>query len=53
LSLVYFTDRDLGKRFPEILSAGGLNVKRRSNPLLHPPPNYPDTLTGLLAGYPL
>lgn len=28
MSLVYFTDRDLGKRFPEILSAAGLRVER-------------------------
>jgi hypothetical protein len=28
LSRVWFTDRDLGKRFPEILSAAGLNVER-------------------------
>lgn len=28
MSLVYFTDRDLGKRFPEILSAAGVEVRR-------------------------
>jgi hypothetical protein len=28
LSRVYFTDRDLGKRFPEILAAAGLTVER-------------------------
>ena len=28
MSLVFFTDRDLGKRFPEILVAAGLSVKR-------------------------
>jgi hypothetical protein len=28
VSRVYFTDRDLGKRFPEILTAAGLTVER-------------------------
>jgi PIN like domain len=28
LSLVFFTDRDLGTRFPEILAAAGLKVER-------------------------
>jgi hypothetical protein len=28
LSRVYFTDRDLGKRFPETLSAAGVTVER-------------------------
>jgi PIN like domain len=28
LSFVYFTDRDLGKRFAEILGSGGLTVER-------------------------
>jgi len=28
LSIVYFTDRDLGKRFPEILRTAGLTVER-------------------------
>lgn len=28
MSRVYFTDRDLGKRFPEILAAAGLTVER-------------------------
>jgi hypothetical protein len=28
LSHVYFTDRDLGRRFPEILSSAGLSVER-------------------------
>ena len=28
MSRVYFTDRDLGKRFPEILTAAGLAVER-------------------------
>jgi hypothetical protein len=31
LEHVYFTDRDLGKRFPEILRAGGLNVERHAD----------------------
>ena len=28
LSVVFFTDRDLGKQFPDILRAAGLNVER-------------------------
>jgi hypothetical protein len=32
---VYFTDRDLGKRFPEILTAAGLTVERHQD--LFPP----------------
>lgn len=28
MSRVYFTDRDLGKRFPDILTAAGLTVER-------------------------
>jgi hypothetical protein len=28
LSLIFFTDRDLGKRFPEVLAAAGLTVER-------------------------
>lgn len=28
MSRVYFTDRDLGKRFPETLSAAGVTVER-------------------------
>jgi hypothetical protein len=31
LSFVYFTDRDLGKAFPEILSSGGLSVERHGD----------------------
>jgi hypothetical protein len=31
LSFVYFTDRDLGKRFPEILSLHGLKVERHED----------------------
>jgi hypothetical protein len=29
MSRVFFTDRDLGKRFPEILRIAGLSVERR------------------------
>ena len=29
--LVYFTDRDLGKRFPEKLRAGGVRVERHDD----------------------
>lgn len=36
---VFFTDRDLGKRFPEILSAAGLRVERHAD---HFPPDCPD-----------
>jgi hypothetical protein len=28
LSFVFFTDRDLGKQFPAILTAAGLSVER-------------------------
>jgi hypothetical protein len=31
LSFVYFTDRDLGKRFAEILRSGGLTVEQHAN----------------------
>ena len=31
MSFVYFTDRDLGKRFPEILKSGGLTVERHGD----------------------
>jgi hypothetical protein len=41
LSLVYFTDRDLGKRFPEILRSSGLKVERHSD---HFPPDTPDAV---------
>lgn len=40
MSRVFFTDRDLGKRFPEILSAAGLHVERHAD---HFPPDCPDT----------
>lgn len=32
---VYFTDRDLGKRVPEILAAGGLTVHRHADHFAH------------------
>ncbi|MGQ0655020.1 MAG: hypothetical protein ACT4P4_22595 [Betaproteobacteria bacterium] len=32
---VYFTDRDLGKRFPEVLTAGGLAVQRHADHFAH------------------
>ena len=31
MSFVYFTDRDLGKRFPKILKSGGLTVERHAD----------------------
>jgi hypothetical protein len=31
VSFVYFTDRDLGKRFPEILRTAGLSVERHAD----------------------
>jgi hypothetical protein len=31
LSFVYFTDRDLGQRFPEILKSAGLTVERHGD----------------------
>jgi hypothetical protein len=39
LSFVYFTDRDLGKRFPEILRSDGLTVERHAD---HFAPHAPD-----------
>jgi PIN domain-containing protein len=36
---VYFTDRDLGRRFPEILRTGGLTVERHAD---HFEPDTPD-----------
>lgn len=35
MSRVFFTDRDLGKRFPEILRAAGLTVERHSDHFAH------------------
>ena len=31
MSRIWFTDRDLGKQFPAILSAAGLAVERRAH----------------------
>jgi hypothetical protein len=31
LNLVFFTDRDLGKQFPDILRSAGLNVERHQD----------------------
>ena len=39
MSVVFFTDRDLGTRFPEILAAAGLEVRRHRD---HFPPDCPD-----------
>lgn len=39
MSRTYFTDRDLGKRFGEILKAGGLTVERHAD---HFAPDTPD-----------
>jgi len=36
---VFFTDRDLGRKFPEILRAAGLTVERLDD---HFPPDCPD-----------
>jgi hypothetical protein len=41
LSVVYFTDRDLGKRFPEILRSSGLTVERHAD---HFAADTPDAL---------
>lgn len=41
MNRVFFTDRDLGKRFPEILSAAGLHVERHAD---HFPPDCPDEI---------
>lgn len=38
-SLVFFTDRDLGTRFPDILTGAGLKVRRHRD---HFPPDCPD-----------
>jgi len=37
--IVFFTDRDLGTRFPEILSAGGLEVRRHRDHFAHDCPD--------------
>ncbi len=39
MSFVYFTDRDLGKRFPEILKSGGLAVERHGDHFAHDTPD--------------
>ena len=39
MSRIYFTDRDLGKRFPAILAAAGLTVERHHDLF---PPDGPD-----------
>jgi hypothetical protein len=39
LSFVYFTDRDLGKRFPEILKSGGVKVERHADHFTHDTPD--------------
>lgn len=39
MSRVFFTDRDLGKRFPQILRAAGLHVERHAD---HFPPGCSD-----------
>lgn len=39
MSRVFFTDRDLGKQFPAILSAAGLHVERHTDLF---PPDGPD-----------
>ena len=39
MTVVYFTDRDLGHRFPEILKSAGLNVERHAD---HFAPDTPD-----------
>ena len=39
MSFVYFTDRDLGKRFPEILKSGGLSVERHADHFTHDTPD--------------
>jgi hypothetical protein len=39
LSFVYFTDRDLGTRFPDILRAAGLTVERHADHFVHDAPD--------------
>ena len=39
MSFVYFTDRDLGKRFPEILKSGGLTVEPHADHFAHDTPD--------------
>ena len=39
MSRVFFTDRDLGKRFPETLAAAGLRVERHADHFAHDCPD--------------
>lgn len=39
MSLVFFTDRDLGNAFPAVLASGGLRVEKHAD---HFPPDCPD-----------
>jgi hypothetical protein len=39
MSRVFFTDRDLGKRFPEILRSAGLAVERHADHFAHDCPD--------------
>lgn len=39
MTAVYFTDRDLGKRFPEILRSYGLTVERHGDHFAHDTPD--------------
>ena len=39
MSRTYFTDRDLGNRFGEILKAGGLTVERHADHFAHDTPD--------------
>lgn len=41
MNRVFFTDRDLGKRFPEILATAGLRVERHAD---HFPHDCPDPI---------
>jgi hypothetical protein len=43
LTFVYFTDRDLGKRFPKILRSSGLTVERHGD---HFAPDTADEVCG-------
>lgn len=39
MSVIFFTDRDLGRAFPEILEASGLEVRRHSDLFRHDAPD--------------
>lgn len=41
MTVVFFTDRDLGKRFPEILRSSGIRVERHAD---HFEPDTPDEI---------